>query len=231
MYEKEITEMLKATGRDGMDKLIEELLVKGGFFDAPASTKYHGCYAGGLAKHSFRVCEMLLEHVGSMGLYRPDTSAGKKPLPLMEETVVVAALLHDVCKIGAYLGTEKPYRWNKKQPKGHALLSVARIEKYIELTDLEKLMITYHMGVYGLNEFYEEGDWQSGEYPLRGDHSHDEETTKEESQAARYGKSLANAWYHNPICKVIYFVDEIETLQAKREEQDEAIVEPGRQSA
>ena len=31
----------------------------------------------------------------------------------------------------------------------------------------------------------------------------------------RYGKSMANAWYHNPICKFMYFCDEIETITDK----------------
>jgi hypothetical protein len=76
--------------------------------------------------------------------------------------------------------------------------------------DIEELMIKYHMGVYGLNEFYAEDDWQTGEYPIRGDKS----LSKEE----RRGKSLANAWYHNPICKLMYFCDEIATLEEKAKE-------------
>jgi len=122
--------------------------------------------------------------------------------------------------MGAYIGTEKPYKWNKQQPKGHALLSIERIKKHIELTELEELMIKYHMGVYGLNEFYDEDDWQTGEYPLRGDHTNDKEMSKEESKKARYGKSMANAWYHNPIVKVMYFCDELATLEEKAEKGD-----------
>jgi hypothetical protein len=185
------------------------------FFSCPASTKFHGAHSGGLAEHSFRVYELLTHYVRKLGMTIPDTSAGKKPLPVTEENCIIAALLHDVCKVGAYLGTEAPYKWNRKQPKGHALLSIERIEKHIKLEEIERLMILYHMGVYGLNEFYGEDDWGTGEYPLRGDHSEDENMTKEESKAARYGKSMANAWYHNPICKLMYFCDEIETLQAK----------------
>ena len=82
-------------------------------------------------------------------------------------------------------------------------------------------MIKFHMGVYGLNESYEEGSWASkanAEYPLRSDHSKDEELTKEESQKARYGKSLFNAWYHNPIVKIMYFCDEVATLEEKAKE-------------
>lgn len=211
-----IIELLKSTQRKGIEKMIE-YLVTGGFFESPASTRFHGCYAGGLADHSLRVYELLL---GWMAPLKLDEilGAGQKPLPLDTGNIIIAALLHDVCKIGAYVGNEKPYKWNKGQPKGHALLSIERIKKHIKLTDIEELMIKYHMGVYGLNEFYSEDDWQSGEYPLRGDHANDKEVSKEESKKARYGKSMANAWYHNPIVKLMYFCDEIATLEAKASE-------------
>jgi hypothetical protein len=213
MYRPQIIELLKSTARDGMDKMIE-WLDDNEFFSCPASPKFHGAYSGGLAEHSFRVYEMLSKYARDLQI-GAITGAGQKPLPIMEEHIIIAALLHDVCKVGAYLGDEAPYKWNRKQPKGHALLSIERIEKHIKLEEIERLMVLYHMGPYGCNEFYSEKDWRSGEYPLRGDHSKDDTMTKEESKAARYGKSMANAWYHNPICKLIYFCDEIETLQGK----------------
>lgn len=204
----QIKQLLRQTERPGIKDLIE-YLEKSGFFESPASTKYHSCYSGGLAKHSIRVFE-LLAHYSGLKLDAV-TSPDQKPLEIKDNTLIIAGLLHDVCKIG----TEKPYKWNKKQPKGHALLSIKRIKKYIELTELEELMIKYHTGIYGLEEFYGEDD--KGEYPLRGDHFEHEEMTREESKASRYGKSMANAWFHNPICKIIYFCDEIATLEEKAE--------------
>lgn len=214
----QIIELLMSTKREGIESLIK-YLTESGFFESPASTRFHGSYAGGLAKHSLRVYELLYSHALNLefGVVR---SPGKNPLPIEWKNVIIAALLHDVCKAGAYIGGEKPYKWNKDQPKGHALLSIERIKKHIKLTELEELMIKYHMGVYGLNEFYSEDDWQSGEYSLRGDHTNDEEMSKEESKAARYGKSMANAWYHNPIVKVMYFCDELATLEEKAERQE-----------
>ena len=216
--EEKIRALLESTHREGINCLIG-YLVQEGFFTAPASTKFHGCYEGGLAEHSYRVYDLLTQH-DTMKLDAV-SSPGQKPYPITDANLVIAALLHDVCKIGAYLGTEKPYTWNKKQPKGHALLSIERIEKHIDLTLLEEMMIKFHMGIYGLKEFSEEGSWEYktfAEYSLRGDHSEDENMTKEESQAARYGKSLRNAWYHNPICKVMYFCDELATLEEKAKE-------------
>ncbi len=213
---KEITELLKSTNRVGMNRMIS-WLINNGFFTCPASTKFHGCYEGGLADHSMALYSLLECKQHSLKL---DTvrSPGQKPFEIKPEHIIIAALLHDICKVGAYIGTAKPYKWNKGQPKGHAILSIERISEFIKLEPIEEMMIRYHMGPYGLNEFYKEGDWQSGEYPLRGDHIACEGMSKEESQTARYGKSLANAWFHNPICKLMYFCDELATLQEKTKE-------------
>lgn len=174
-----IIKLLTFTNREGIKDLIA-YLENEGFFESPASTKYHGCYPGGLAEHSFNVYDLLT-------LYNSQCRLG-----IDDETIIIAALLHDVCKVGAYIGDEKPYSWNREQPKGHASLSLERIKKFIILTELEEMMIKFHMGVYGLTEFDEE----KGEYPLRGG-------------------SMANAWYHHPIVKVMYFCDELATLQEK----------------
>ena len=180
-----IIELLLATKREGMDKLVLELLTPD-FFIAPASIRFHGSYVGGLAKHSFDVCQMVLRYNGEL------------KLGIAEETITVSTLLHDVCKIGAYvkrdvpIGDAKPsWYWNRAQPKGHALLSLVRVAEHIALTELEVLMIRYHMGVYGLNELD-----HKGEYPLRGG-------------------GLAYAWHHHPIVKVMYFCDELITLGEK----------------
>ncbi len=211
--QEHIRALLESTGREGMDSLIGHL-VAAGFFDSPASTKFHGCHKGGLAEHSLRVFKLLDDRHAGLKL-DAITSPGQKPLPFSTENIIIAALLHDVCKVGAYLGDEKPYKYNKQQRKGHGELSIARINGFIVLQDIEEMMIRFHMGVYGLNEFYKKGDWQTGEYPLRGDHIACEGMDKEESKAFRYGKSMANAWYHNPICKLMYFCDEIAKLEEK----------------
>ena len=63
---------------------------------------------------------------------------------------------------------------------------------------IEEMMIKFHMGTYGTFEF----DSYCSEYPIRGD--------KSKSKEERYGVSLANAWFHNPIVKLMYFCDELE---------------------
>ena len=44
--------------REGADKLLE-FLERSDFFTAPASTRYHGAYEGGLLRHSLNVYECL----------------------------------------------------------------------------------------------------------------------------------------------------------------------------
>ena len=48
--DEKIIELLESTHRAGMVHLID-YLHENGFFEAPASTKYHGCFEGGLAVH------------------------------------------------------------------------------------------------------------------------------------------------------------------------------------
>lgn len=208
----EVIKLLLSTERKGIEDLIQWLF-ENEFFTSPASIEHHGAYKGGLAKHSYNVYLLLffftslvdiavLNQVVDIAVLNQVNAAGQRPLPLVQDNLIIAALLHDVCKAGAYIPTpegKKLYKWNKGHPKGHAKLSIEILKRFIQLDPIEEMMIRYHMGVYGLNEFYKPDDWQQGEYPLRGD----DEKSKEE----RYGNSLANAWYHNPVVKLMYFCD------------------------
>jgi 23S rRNA maturation-related 3'-5' exoribonuclease YhaM len=91
-----IIQLLRETKRPGIEGLIE-YMDKGGYFSAPASTKYHGCYEGGLAEHSGNVYELLRRHNVDLDL------------KLADDTLAISALLHDLCKMGAYLGSGSPY--------------------------------------------------------------------------------------------------------------------------
>lgn len=50
-------ELLQSTGRKGVDEMIA-VLEELGFFAAPASTRFHLSYEGGLLEHSLGVCRM-----------------------------------------------------------------------------------------------------------------------------------------------------------------------------
>jgi hypothetical protein len=181
--QQRIEELLLSTGRAGMEKLIEHMK-EWGFFTSPGSTCYHGCYKGGLAVHSLGVYELLCMFVPGLRLDCP------------ADSLIIAPLLHDICKMGLYLGDKKPYKYNQDTPPGHATLSISRITRFIELTELEDKMIRYHMGVYGLKEFSE----KKGEYPLRG------------------GGGMTDVWNPHPVVKVMYFCDEFAALDEKADE-------------
>ena len=82
--------------REGADALLDYLENKSDFFTAPASARFHGAYAGGLCEHSVNVYHCLAEYLARervQELYGLEYPA---------ESVAVAALLHDLCKIGCY---------------------------------------------------------------------------------------------------------------------------------
>ena len=83
--------------RPGADRLLEYLLSDSSdFFTAPASTRYHGAYEGGLCEHSINVYECLknyLERERVKDIYGLDYS---------DETIALVALLHDLCKVNLY---------------------------------------------------------------------------------------------------------------------------------
>ena len=52
--------LLQSVQREGMDKLLT-YIEKTDFFKAPASTRFHGNYEGGLLEHSLNVYHLLKE--------------------------------------------------------------------------------------------------------------------------------------------------------------------------
>lgn len=120
--------------RPGAGALLE-WLESTDFFTAPASTKYHGAYPGGLVKHSLSVYYTLLTGPDMTGLYSPQTRA-------------IVSLLHDVCKADYYAGEYPNYTVKDQLPMGHGEKSVYLVMKHMELTDDEALAIRWHMGAY-----------------------------------------------------------------------------------
>lgn len=186
---------LLLTEREGMKELLTYMR-SGGFYTQPASTRYHGCYEGGLAKHSLSV-KANLSHLGREAKLMPIQLSG---IATMGEAIVITTLLHDLCKMGSYQRTKKPdskqkYSWIKGSPKGHALLSLVRIQTYIELTEMEVAMIQFHMGIYGSQECM----YDKGEYMMRPD-------------------GMFKAYNKWPLVKFIYFADEMAAAQERAEE-------------
>ena len=88
----EIDTILRSLRRPGIANLADWLKTTD-FYKAPASTKYHLNYPGGLAIHSLNVYHRLQALVEA-GL-----------VSLAPETVAITALLHDLCKANFY-GTD-----------------------------------------------------------------------------------------------------------------------------
>jgi len=132
---------LRSVQRTGIDSLIDYLL-NSDYFSAPASTKYHNNFPGGLCLHSLKV----------MNMFSEENKLWEKSIP--QESVIICGLLHDLCKIGAYRKTSNGYE-SVKGEKGHAYLSILRIKKYIELTLTEDDLIRFHMGLHGLYVYKE----------------------------------------------------------------------------
>lgn len=143
--------------REGSDKLLD-YLCSSDFFTAPASTRYHNCFEGGLVQHSLNVYKCLNAYLKS------ERMTEEYGLEYSEETIAIAGLLHDVCKINCY----KPGVRNVKEngvwkqvstfelhddlPYGHGEKSVYIINGFIRLTREEAFAIRYHMGFSGTED-------------------------------------------------------------------------------
>ena len=151
--------MLLSTNREGMENVIERLEEQG-FFKAPASTKFHLNYEGGLLEHSMNVCDMALE-------LREVTIRKKEGLrdSLPKESVIIAALLHDVCKADIYKPAVKRQKnehgvWcdvpeydvdYSNFPVGHGEKSVIwLLQNGLKLTADEIMAIRWHMAAWDL---------------------------------------------------------------------------------
>ncbi len=155
----EFIELLRSTQRHGVDNVIEKL-DKAGFFNAPASVNRHLNIPGGLLQHSMNVCKVALKLWEVMKEMKPGL---EERVP--RESVIIASLLHDVCKSNIYKIAQK---WRKNDqgqwetyntyevdysrlPLGHGEKSVIILLRLgLELTNEEILAIRWHMGAWDL---------------------------------------------------------------------------------
>ena len=130
---------------------FKDYLRNDGFLTAPASTKYHGAYEGGLFEHSMAVMDTLVDLTQKNGL------VWQRP-----ESPIIVGAFHDLCKCDQYKkvgGTvlmlhgeqvsEPNYEYNTDTVlKGHGEKSVMILSRFMTLTEEEVLCIRYHMGPY-----------------------------------------------------------------------------------
>lgn len=118
---------------------VKNWLIANEFLSAPASTKYHGSYEGGLFDHSFNVAVVLQDLTEKLEL------EWERP-----ESPVIIGLLHDVCKLDNYKATDyETYAYNENPfYKGHGDKSVILLASQLQLTEEEVACIRYHMGAF-----------------------------------------------------------------------------------
>lgn len=117
------------------------------FFTAPASTKYHGSYQGGLLLHSMTVYKRLINIVNQ--------ETGGTDFSERRGSVAMTALFHDLCKVNQYKEArdksgKRYYTFIQDAlPLGHSEKSLYLLTDHgIKLTDEEALAIRWHMGAY-----------------------------------------------------------------------------------
>lgn len=139
---------------DGTSVVSDDLmnyLMAYGFFTAPASTKYHGNYEGGLLEHSYMVTKYLLS------LTQDNHLIWRKA-----RSPFIVGMFHDLCKIDQYrhpasdlvvdgMLLPDPSKWEYNPDtllKGHGDKSVMLLSQFYTLTDEEIMCIRYHMGAF-----------------------------------------------------------------------------------
>ena len=149
-YKEEFLNIFDNIKRDGAEKLKKYLLASD-FFTAPASTKFHCAYEGGLVEHSVKVYNRL---VNNLKAEYGDNWQNVVSL----ESATICSLLHDLCKIDFYKidyrNVKENNEWVKKPfytkdellPYGHGEKSVYIISGFIKLTREEAIAINWHMG-------------------------------------------------------------------------------------
>lgn len=136
--------------RPGASKLLEWLDSNTDFFTAPASTRFHSAFPGGLTAHSLNVYDLLAKRF----------SEGEDA-----ESIAISSLLHDVCKANFYKESVRNVKndttgvWERvpyftiddQFPFGHGEKSVFLIERFMRLKTNEAVAIRWHMGGFDDN--------------------------------------------------------------------------------
>lgn len=115
-------------------------LDKMNFFTAPASTRFHGDYEGGLFDHSFEVAKTLVELTDCNNLIWE-----------REQSPYIVGMFHDLCKADYYISNGTGHAWERNDDcllKGHGEKSVMLLSQFYTLTEEEIMCIRYHMGAF-----------------------------------------------------------------------------------
>lgn len=154
---------ITSSRKESLEKIFK-YLDNTDFFTAPSSTAFHLNCPGGLCRHSINVFKTALSMCEN--ILHKDFDEGRAVIPhkFSTESIAIAALFHDLCKIGMYYPIDKwtkdGMRWvsylgwgiDDQLPIGHAEKSLYRLSRLIELQPDEILAIRWHMGMYDMGE-------------------------------------------------------------------------------
>ena len=156
---QEFEALLRSTKRAGVESVITHLKELG-FYEAPASTKFHLNCKGGLLEHSMSVYKVACALREAMISLKPELA---EKLP--KESIIIATLLHDTCKAEIYKLEQKwrkdaQNKWESYEaygvdytefPLGHGEKSVIRLLQWgLQMTDDEIIAIRWHMQAWDL---------------------------------------------------------------------------------
>lgn len=180
---QEFISLLRSIEREGanIDGLVNKLEASD-FFTAPASTKYHGSFKGGLCRHCLDVY-IILNNLIKMNNLEYD-----------ESSIIITALLHDISKMNLYETTvfnKKVYSENgSKYDSGgkydwvsesgyktvdvkqrfiygnHEETSEFMVRKFIPLNLEESIAILHHHGGMGFDSSQLDISMIYDNYPL-----------------------------------------------------------------
>lgn len=157
---KRLADALRATGRKGVEDVLRKLYNEHNFFRAPASSAFHLNEEGGLVQHSLNVYDAAMKIRAMVLESKPELTER-----LSEDSIAIAALLHDVCKSDIYQLKDKfrkdaNGRWETYQgydvdysrfPMGHGEKSVIMLlQMGLDLTEDEMMAIRWHMAAWDL---------------------------------------------------------------------------------
>lgn len=156
-FDETIERLAESLEDDEFASAFANELIDMGFLTAPASTRHHLAYAGGLADHSLNVVKAL----EGMLWNAPDFTHRIVAIP------IIVGLCHDLCKVDCYVERDCGFAWG-----GHALgdalddyehgaLSRRRAARILDKTwarrdqvlsddEFDELLdaIEFHMGLY-----------------------------------------------------------------------------------
>lgn len=167
-------QLMAKVNRPGVDKLMNYIKTSD-FYTAPASTRFHLSVEGGLLQHSLNVYDRLASKLDDKLIGQELVSSG-----VSEESIIIVALLHDLCKTNFYsvsmrnVKNESSGQWEKvpyftvddKIPYGHGEKSAMMVESYIKLSPPERYAIRWHMGYSEPKEYYSALNTVLQRYPL-----------------------------------------------------------------